>query len=255
MIGFLCIECKSESSTFNDTLGERACDGCGLIHLTNPFEETISWTGERWEDRPNDSDSSGHLGSYIMKSDVTNKRDYFLRQQNIKTNSITSSDRHMYALSYNILWKYAVASNNSDKRKKVPIYYKALQENRILSGLTLETRAAGLTYFILKEAKINISLKEHSKKSVNTLKFVEYVHSKYEYSCIRYTLNTLGAIIWLSGRIHNTPLSQVLISETVGCSEIGLRQSVHKICNLSGIDRTLIESYEIDDLVNGVRHG
>ena len=304
MIGFLCIECKSESSTFNDTLGERACDGCGLIHLTNPFEETISWTGERWEDRPNDSDSSGHLGSYIMKSDITNKRDYFLRQQNIKTNSITSSDRHMYALSYNILWKYAVASNNSDKRKKVPIYYKALQENRILSGLTLETRAAGLTYFILKEAKINISLKEHSKKSevsirqivkcakkiatfhkkahvfayetpiedaikvldtlprkttplfrVNTLKFVEYVHSKYEYSCIRYTLNTLGAIIWLSGRIHNTPLSQVLISETVGCSEIGLRQSVHKICNLSGIDRTLIESYEIDDLVNGVRHG
>lgn len=306
MMGFQCMECKCNSSTFNDILGERVCDDCGLVYLTNPFEETVSWTGKRGKGREIiHNRDTGHLGSYIMNSDVKNRKDYTLRKDNIRTSSITSTDRHMYALSYNILWKYSDKSMVS-LRERVPVYYRALQKNRILTGLNLETRSAGLTYFILKEAKVNISLKQHSiissvstsqigkcakkiakfyRKSYifsqqtpiedavktlsefpnlpssfrqKTLKFVEYVHSKYQHSCLQYTHNTLGAIIWLSGRMtHNGQqvfgMTQQRLSGVVGGSEAGLRQSTHKICNLIGVDRENIEYCNIDDIVKGIR--
>lgn len=306
MIEFQCIECKCNSSTFDVRLGERACDDCGLVCLTNPFEETVSWTERRGKGREiaHNRDTGGHLGSYIMSSDVKNRRDYTLRKDNIRTSPITSTDRHMYALSYNILWKYSMKAG---LRERVPVYYQALQKNRILSGLNLETRAAGLTYFILKEAKVNISLKQHAiislvstsqigkcakkiakfyrksyifsqqtpiedaAKALNefpnlpssfrqkTLKFVDYVHSKYQHSCIQYTHNTLGAIIWLSGRMTHTKgvkifgMTQLRLSEIVGGSEAGLRQSTHRICNLIGVDREKIDYCNIDNIMKGIR--
>ena len=48
MIEFQCKECKCNVSTFDDHLGERVCDDCGLVYITNPFEETIRIVTENY---------------------------------------------------------------------------------------------------------------------------------------------------------------------------------------------------------------
>ena len=39
-----CIECGSHDSTFDDILGEKVCDSCGLVLMVTPLEETSSNT-------------------------------------------------------------------------------------------------------------------------------------------------------------------------------------------------------------------
>lgn len=79
MIDFSCIECKGTSSTFNERLGEMICDDCGLVQLTNPFEETVSARinsdkSSSFDNRRYSKDTSLTLGSFIDRQDVRNKR-------------------------------------------------------------------------------------------------------------------------------------------------------------------------------------
>ena len=314
MIEFQCKECKCNVSTFDDHLGERVCDDCGLVYITNPFEETIRIVTENYH--PNKGykfargvDNDGRLGSFISYGDVKERKDAVLRSENLRTHGRlhTDCDKHMYALAYNTLWKYNIADRF---RERVRIYYKALQKNRILDGLSIETRAAGLTYFILKEANITVRLRNHAeitrvstsqiakcakkiakfhKKShvfvsisptddarnaiyqlqqqipiviFNEVKddlnkMVEYVYQKCQYSGMHYSLNTLNAIIWLVGRTLpvNSSLTQPTIVKAFGGSEAGLRQAAKRVCDMIGIDKDEIHNYNVDEIVNGIRHG
>ena len=174
MIGFSCIECKGTSSTFNERLGEMVCDDCGLVHLTNPFEETVSvrTKSSGFDSRKHSKDTPLSLGSYIDRKDVNNKMGANLRRENIRTTKVSSTDRYMYTLTYNILWKYNVQDKLKDR---VATYYKSLKKHRVVEGSTIEQRAASLSYFILKEANIYVKLKNHSKiTNVPTPKIVKY---------------------------------------------------------------------------------
>ena len=177
MIDFSCIECKGTSSTFNERLGEMICDDCGLVQLTNPFEETVSARinsdkSSSFDNRRYSKDTSLTLGSFIDRQDVRNKMGATLRRENIRTTKVSSTDRYIYTLTYNILWKYNVQDKLKDR---VATYYKSLKKHRVIEGSSIEQRAASLSYFILKEANIYVKLSNHSKiTNVPTSKIVKY---------------------------------------------------------------------------------
>ena len=38
-----CIECGNNNFNFDEWLGENICSECGLVEITEPFEQTVSF--------------------------------------------------------------------------------------------------------------------------------------------------------------------------------------------------------------------
>ena len=161
-----CDICASRNMVFNETLGENVCAECGYVHMTAPFEREIVVTyddagGQRYAQRH--SDSRSQLGSFVRKADAVRTKKYPIYRENLRQYSWASRKQRtntkevdmkmmMYLSEYNV-------SNELKERAKT--YYRAMYKDDYLRGYSNERKAAGVTYFVLKEAGIVTSLDRH----------------------------------------------------------------------------------------------
>lgn len=156
----ICVECSCTSSTFDERLGETVCDDCGLVQVVRPFEETVSWISARETYNPTrDNDSSKGLGSYIMETN--NRADWVLRRENIRSRPVSQTEKRTILHTRMYLSYYDVSKTLIDN---VPRNYRSLFQEKVTRGIPVEHIAAGLSYFMLKEAGYGVTLRKHSEQ-------------------------------------------------------------------------------------------
>ena len=157
----ICVECSCTSSTFDERLGESVCDDCGLVQVVRPFEETVSWISSKERYNPTkDNDSSKGLGSYIMETN--NKADWVLKRENIRSRPASQSEKRTILHTRMYLSYYDVSKQIIDN---VPRNYRSLFQDKVTRGIPVEHIAAGLSYFMLKEAGYGVTLRKHSAQT------------------------------------------------------------------------------------------
>jgi len=158
-----CFECNSERNMFDERLGEKVCLDCGLVLVKNIFESTTRGndydiSSSEYKGAPN---KSWELGSTIHKADinkfgVSSRRLFFTQSYN---NPLNESYLRMLKLSNMNLSYYNV---DTVLKNRVSKYYNLLLKSQTLRSVSIENRAASLTYFILREAGIAVTVQKHS---------------------------------------------------------------------------------------------
>jgi transcription initiation factor TFIIIB Brf1 subunit/transcription initiation factor TFIIB len=140
-----CIECGETKFSFNERIGESVCDGCGLVEITDIFEQSVSMfspTGEVIRS----ADFAKTLGSI-------HRGKYQRGETNIQV-----------GLVYCNLVLSSIAVNHP-LRDRVEECYISLFRGHIFNNLyDYETRATALVYYVLKENGIAIRLSEVKKE-------------------------------------------------------------------------------------------
>lgn len=157
-----CWECKSTSVTYDERLGETVCDDCGLVLIQNALEETVSILLEekKTSNYMGRTNSSFNLGSMISINDLSDKKARVLYNTQRWNQTETPSHKKMLKLSNMALSYYNISY---EIKQRVPRYYKILQEKHGLRGVSIEVRAASLTYYIVKEIGVATTIKRHAK--------------------------------------------------------------------------------------------
>lgn len=164
-----CSECSGNEFSFDERLGETVCDSCGLVILTNPFEETKRVLFDDLG-QSNIQPDNGKLGSYIWSTDsTTSSRRHNFRVNQIRGAGLTSSQKKAKSLINMYLSEYQISKR---QRENCISMYMRLDNLRLLMGYSIERRAAGITYFFLKDLEIVCSLKQHAKLTDVEMKYI-----------------------------------------------------------------------------------
>jgi len=154
-----CIECDSIESTFDERLGYHICSECGLVIGVEIFEED-----SRLE---RSSDTTYNLGSHIDWDSTGVARRHRFKHQHLRTKSkqhFRQGDYKTHSICMMFISPYKSLMTDRDRvRDRIEHLYQQLQRYTILNGLSRESRAAGLAYFMLKDEGAYVSLKEMTK--------------------------------------------------------------------------------------------
>lgn len=140
-----CIECGENDFSFDERIGERACNNCGLVEITELFEQSVSQFNSAGE-IVRESTFRNTLGT-------TNRNRYDASETNIQT-----------GLVYCNLVLSSIAINHP-LRDRVEECYISLFRGHVFSNkYSYENRATALVYYVLKENGIPIKLSEVRKE-------------------------------------------------------------------------------------------
>lgn len=144
-----CLECQSNDFSLDTRLGELVCNECGLVLVTEPFEQTsyaYDANGERIREAWNNI--------RVTKDNALSRR---LR-------TWAKGDRAIYTGI--TMCKVLLSTLNSAKSlsDRVDQLYRALYRKHVFTTTILEDRAAAVVYYILKEANLPFTLKEVCKE-------------------------------------------------------------------------------------------
>ena len=158
-----CLECNRSEFEYDEVMGETACVECGLIAVTELFEERQISVDK--EVLLKSSERTG-LGSIISGSG---------KMAHIH-NRYSSKDHH---IKKGIVMCQMVLSNvfesNTTLRDRVGEVYRELHSKNTFKGVSLEVRATAVVWFVMKENKTPIKIKKLSEefscsgKSLNRL--------------------------------------------------------------------------------------
>jgi len=165
-----CKECNSNQFTFDDLLGERVCDNCGLVIVEEIFEKTQTrfYTNERsglnyGDTHTKETDNkTGGLGSHMGK--VSTRAESKLKRT-AKRYTKTSHDR---TIATGIRYCMFVVSEYPISfriKEQVSKNYISLLRNHQLRGWTYEERAGAIAFYTLKDNGIRTSIKEIARYS------------------------------------------------------------------------------------------
>jgi len=193
-----CFECKSNDIEYEERLGEIVCNTCGLVLIHQLVEETTYSL--------NHEITGPELGSRIKSADVAKygRRGFSLyRAQKFgQTQSVYYV--RMVRLSNALLSKYSV---RPDIRKRITKYYKTFLSKQKIATISMEIRAAGLTYFILKELNISVSPNDHARLAgvevKYMLKFAKRLGSALGKPYVFSNLNVNGMVTGAGARLIN----------------------------------------------------
>jgi len=301
-----CQLCKSIDLFFDDRLGEMVCNSCGAVNVVAPFEETIAPIKEkRNKNNSNLTDvrksSRGHLGSWIKPQDTKTKYDRTLMLNHIRTTSNKTIDNPEFnRLTAMYLSNYTLDSDRWGLIDRAKREYRIAVSERTLRGYPTTLKAAGITYYVLREAGIVTSLRTHAKytrekhgdiarvaKRIATFnkkayifsnvslmdrlvalmqqfnlsvtqreacfKLGEYVSRVLDDLSLPVTNNRVAALMWIATSIVEEPIIQTKIAGAWHASDIGLRTMAKELCEILKIDRKKFSSYDIDDIIIGIR--
>jgi len=145
----VCPDCKSRNNQYDERMGERVCSDCGLVIVTEPFEQTIS--------------SFGIEGNLIRTKDVG---------LGTTTDGIPRHIKKGISFCQMALSSIAPQINLKDRVSKL---YVDLHNKGVFHSRSLEDRASAVVFYALKENNTPYSLKEVcreyscSVKSVNRI--------------------------------------------------------------------------------------
>tara|TARA_R100001463_G_scaffold130796_1_gene190396 strand:- start:14 stop:856 length:843 start_codon:yes stop_codon:yes gene_type:complete len=135
-----CVECESNSFSFDDRLGEQVCDDCGLVMITEPFEQnSYSY------------DANGQVVREAWKLPSTNV---------IGIKSWGKTDRAIHTGIAMCKILLSSLSSSSALRERVETLYRELYRKHVFTTSTLEDRSAALVYYILRECNLPYTLEE-----------------------------------------------------------------------------------------------
>lgn len=159
----ICEICKGSSNTIDDRLGERVCNDCGYVMISNLFEETqnnfyvdngqvIIRSGDR-----------GTLGSKIGQSKMGESSMNRKLISRLRKNQTWLKDSSTKNMSKGIMECNMILSPwlpNDNLKERTHAYYKKFFLDRFSWRWTVSTRATAIVFLVLKENGIAISLKE-----------------------------------------------------------------------------------------------
>ena len=135
-----CNECGSKNKEYDARLGEQICKDCGLVLVTEMFEETVHMLNKTGETKH--SADRGHLGSII-----TGKGSYKFNK--FGKNSVMSKGVQIGLVhSQMVLSSIAPSSGLRERIEKV---YLELFKNQVFGHSTYEVRATAIVYYVLRE--------------------------------------------------------------------------------------------------------
>ena len=140
-----CIECGNNSFSFDEWIGERVCEECGLVEITEPFEQSVALFNRK--------------GDVIRSADIPKR-----------LGSIDYPHHIRVGLTYCNLVLSSIA-NNHPLKERVEECYLSLMRNRVFNNnYPYEVRATALVYYVLLENNLIITLAEVAKEFVSDLK-------------------------------------------------------------------------------------
>ena len=156
-----CVECGSHDSTFDDILGEKVCDSCGLVLMVTPLEETTSNTyyQNREAARRESVSRLSSLGSIIAnEGSKSSKSAYILR----RTEKYNSSRRDKYQIEIMMSLSYY---NVSQEVKEDAIYMSNYlrQRHKHLNDIVLFSNA--ISFIAMRKKHLGITTREHAKNN------------------------------------------------------------------------------------------
>jgi transcription initiation factor TFIIIB Brf1 subunit/transcription initiation factor TFIIB len=134
-----CDECNSDENEFDEALGEIVCKGCGLVLITEMFEETVRLVDDGEKVRSSDK---GVLGSVI-----TGKGSYKYNKWG-KQDTISPSIQTGLVHCNMVLGTVCPQVNLKDRVREL---YLILAPKGIFGKSQYEARATALVYYALKE--------------------------------------------------------------------------------------------------------
>lgn len=159
------MNCDSQSSYVDDRLGETVCSDCGLVLVTNIFEERSSQSlplnddgsqSIRIGDKGNLGsvfNSTGFSGNYIKRLSSTQLKFKGRQQQSLNRGFV---ELNMVLSPY--------LPNNSLK-DRAQHYYKKLYFSREMQGYNIDVRVAAIALIVLREYGIPVTIFEIAKNN------------------------------------------------------------------------------------------
>ena len=155
-----CMNCNSTSNFVDETLGETVCSDCGLVLVTNIFEDRVSQVPILNEDgtssmRVGDRgklgslfNSSGFSGNYIKRLGRTQLKFKGRQQQSLNRGFVELN----MALSPYL--------PNQSLKERAHHYYKKLFFSRVMQGYNIDVRATAICLIVLRENGIPLTISE-----------------------------------------------------------------------------------------------
>ena len=269
----ICEECKSADNYFDETLGERVCNICGLVLVQDMFEETVhildrSGNVERSADK-------GKLGSVI-----TGKGSYKFNK--FGKNSVVPQHIQNGLMHCNMV--LSQVAPNMGLRERVEELYMSLHNKNIFGRSQYEARATAIVYYALKENgtphtfkdvcsefEPNIKTVKRLVRKINQvfrnkviykpanpqylltqtlakitddlvfqrqcLKVLEFFEAKISKNAFNKGRSYYTAIIWIASNIYvNNQITQVMLTERTGFSRFNIRRQTKQILAMVGLE-------------------
>ena len=148
-----CIECGNDNFSFDEWIGERICKECGLVEITEPFEQSVA--------------IFNLTGDIVRSADIPKR-----------LGSVDYPNHIRVGLTYCNLVLSSVA-NNHPLKERVEECYLALVKKRLFNNnYPYEIRATALVYYVLLENNLVITLEDVAKEFVSNLKKVRKLARK-----------------------------------------------------------------------------
>jgi len=273
LMKMICEECGCREQTFDETLGEKVCKDCGLVLVTEMFEETVhilDTTGV-----VKHSADKGRLGSVI-----TGKGSYKFNK--FGKNSTIPQYIQKGLMHCNMV--IAQVAPNMGLNERVETLYMQLYAKNIFGSSQYEARATAIVYYALKENgtpqsfeevcsefELNVKTVKRLVRKINqvfrnklaytpinpqymlnrtlvkitddfefqrqSLKVLEFFESKVITSTLNKGRSYYASIIWITANIFvNTQITQVLITEKTGFSRFNIRRQTKQILGMIGFE-------------------
>lgn len=267
----ICTECNSTESAFNEVLGETECVGCGLVLISEPFEQEVSFF-----------DAEGNL---------IRSKDRLLGSKAINKYDRTTPTHIIVGMRMTTMLAVSITDSKSIVERCEKAYMSCFR--RGVFGLsTFEVRASALVYYVLRERNLPFSLKEICKeygvKASLVARQAKAIASHFKNPAVFQLTNgigviekyaerlgglefsrtcgilfsffekqmeerhenfrpfTHGAIMYIAGICEYKRFTQDKIAETVDCSKRTIQVESKKLLAMVGKTRSQIEGRGVD---------
>jgi len=285
LITMICDECGCKENTFDENLGEKVCADCGLVLVSEMFEETVHILNTTGETKH--SADKGKLGSVI-----TGKGSFKFNR--FGKNSVMPKHIQTGIMHCNMVLSQVAPQLNLKDR--VEALYMQLHNKGIFGRSPYEARATAVVYYSLKEngtpytfndvckefmpnvkvvkklvRKINQLFRNSvnyapvnpqyllnqtlSKLSVDLefsrqcLKVLEHFEPKIQDSTFNKGRSYYAAIIWIAANIYvRTDIKKQQITEATGFSRWIVWRQTKAILELLGVSLEEIKGKELNKI-------
>ena len=269
----ICDECGSDDNSFDETQGERVCNECGLVLVSEMFEETVHILDKGGNVQH--SADKGKLGSVI-----TGKGSY--KYNKFGKNSVMPQHIQAGLMHCNMVLAHVAPHLNLNER--VEKLYLDLNNKAVFGRSQYESRATAVVYYALREngtpytfadvmgefepslkvvkrlvRKINQTYRNQANyKPINpqylleqtlnkitddlvfrrqAIKVLEFFEAKVEQNTFNRGRSYYASIIWIASNIFvNTQITQVLITKQTGFSRFNIRRQTKEILSMIGLE-------------------
>lgn len=198
-----CSECNSNKNNYDERLGETVCADCGLVLVSDMFEETVHILDKVGESIH--SADKGHLGSVI-----TGKGSFKLNRYNKTSNHIVTGITYCNMVLSNL------SSSPAIQERVAEIYRELYLNLKSFTRYTYENRATAIVYYALRENGTPAEMKEVCQEFEVQPKLVKKILRK---------INT-----HFGNRINRVPVSPTYYLNRL-LSKVTKDLSFHKQCN------------------------